>query len=114
MGTVVAVRNCVPFTILDFKRFLEGIRHIKKAPILAGIVLLKSAGMAKYMNKNVAGVFVPDNLIIEMETAKDKHAKSIEIAARLIKELKPLCQGIHIMPIGWDKRVPAVLDAAGL
>ena len=71
-------------------------------------------GMAKYMNKNVAGVFVPDDLIREMETTKDKPAKSIEIAARLIKELRPLCQGIHIMPIGWDKRVPAVLDAAGL
>jgi len=81
---------------------------------LAGIVLLKSAGMAKYMNKNVAGVFVPDNLIKEMEEAKDKVAKSVEIAARLIKELKPMCQGIHIMPIGWDKKVPLVLDAAGL
>jgi 5,10-methylenetetrahydrofolate reductase len=49
-----------------------------------------------------------------METAKDKSAKSIEIAARLIMELKPLCQGIHIMPIGWEKKVPLVLDAAGL
>ena len=97
-----------------FKRFLDSIQGIKKVPILAGIVLLKSAGMAKYMNKNVAGVFVPDNLIQEMEMTKDKAAKSIEIAARLIKELKPLCQGIHIMPIGWDKKVPLVLDAAGL
>ena len=52
--------------------------------------------------------------IKEMEEAKDKSAKSIEIAARLIKELRPLCNGIHIMPIGWDKKVPLVLDAAGL
>lgn len=96
-----------------FKRFLDGIKHLNTT-VMAGIVLLKSAGMAKYMNKNVAGVFVPDNLIKEMEEAKDKSAKSIEIAARLIKELKPLCQGIHIMPIGWDKKVPLVLDAAGL
>ena len=96
-----------------FERFLDAIKDVK-VPVLAGIVLLKSAGMAKYMNKNVAGVFVPDNLIKEMEEAKDRAAKSIEIAARLIKELKPLCQGIHIMPIGWDKKVPAVLDAAGL
>jgi len=96
-----------------FKRFLDNVKHIKTT-ILAGIVLLKSAGMAKYMNKNVAGVFVPEDLIQEMESAKDKSAKSIEIAARLIKELKPLCQGIHIMPIGWDKKVPLVLDAAGL
>jgi len=96
-----------------FKRFLEASKHLK-TKIFAGIVLLKSAGMAKYMNKNVAGVFVPDNLIKEMEETKDKSAKSIEIAARLIKELKPLCQGIHIMPIGWDKKVPQVLDAAEL
>ena len=96
-----------------FKRFLDNIKHIKTT-VLAGIVLLKSAGMARYMNKNVAGVFVPDDLIREMETAKDKPAKSIEIAARLISNLKPLCQGIHIMPIGWDKKVPLVLDAAGL
>jgi len=96
-----------------FKRFLDAAKHLKTT-IFAGIVLLKSAGMAKYMNKNVAGVFVPDNLIQEMETTKDKPAKSIEIAARLIKELKPLCRGIHVMPIGWDKKVPLVLEAAGL
>jgi len=96
-----------------FENFLNKIKHLK-TPILGGIVLLKSAGMAKFMNKNVAGVFVPDNLIKEMEETKDKAAKSVEIAARLIKELKPMCQGIHIMPIGWDKVVPRVLDASGL
>jgi 5,10-methylenetetrahydrofolate reductase len=96
-----------------FESFLAKIKHLK-VPILGGIVLLKSAGMAKYMNKNVAGVFVPDNLIKEMEETKDKVAKSVEIAARLIKELKPMCQGIHVMPIGWDKVVPKVLDASGL
>ncbi|MFA6321511.1 MAG: methylenetetrahydrofolate reductase [Candidatus Omnitrophota bacterium] len=97
-----------------FKRFLDNIKDMKKVPVIAGIVLLKSAGMARFMNKNVAGVFVPDNLIAEIDAAQDKSAKSIEIASRLIKELKPLCQGIHIMPIGWDKKVPMVLDAAGL
>ena len=66
------------------------------------------------MNKNVAGVSVPDNLIKEMEETKDKVAQSVDIASRLIKELKPLCQGIHIMPIGWDSKVPLVLDASGL
>ena len=101
------------YDIKTFENFLSKIKHLKTT-ILAGIVLLKSAGMARYMNKNVAGVFVPDNLIKEMEETKDKSAKSIEIAARLIKELKPMCQGIHIMPIGWDKKVPLVLDAAGL
>ncbi|KPK97684.1 MAG: hypothetical protein AMJ95_07785 [Omnitrophica WOR_2 bacterium SM23_72] len=101
------------YNVKIFENFLNKIKHLKTT-ILAGIVLLKSAGMAKYMNKNVAGVTVPDNLIKEMEETKDKSAKSVEIAARLIKELKPMCQGIHIMPIGWDKKVPLVLDAAGL
>lgn len=101
------------YDIKVFENFLSRIKHLKTT-ILAGIVLLKSAGMARYMNKNVAGVFVPDNLIKEMEETKDKSAKSVEIAARLIKELKPMCDGIHIMPIGWDKKVPLVLDAAGL
>ncbi|MBU1148391.1 MAG: methylenetetrahydrofolate reductase [Candidatus Omnitrophica bacterium] len=96
-----------------FKKFLDASKHLKTT-IIAGIVLLKSAGMAKFMNKNVSGVFVPDGLIQEMDKAQDKSAKSIEIAARLIKELKPMCQGIHIMPIGWDKKVPLVLEAAGL
>jgi len=96
-----------------FKKFLDASKHLKTT-IIAGIVLLKSAGMAKYMNKNVSGVFVPDNLIEEMDKAQDRSAKSIEVAARLIKELKPLSQGIHIMPIGWDKKVPLVLEAAGL
>ncbi len=103
------------YDIEKFKAFLDEVRkHDIKTTIMAGIVLLKSAGMARYMNKNVAGVFVPEDLIKEMEGAKDKVQKSIEIAARLIKELKPLCHGIHIMPIGWDKKVPLVLEAAGL
>ena len=101
------------YEIKTFENFLQKTKHLKTT-IMAGIVLLKSAGMARYMNKNVAGGFVPDDLIKEMEETKDKSARSIEIAARLIKELKPMCQGIHLMPIGWDKKVPLVLDAAGL
>ena len=101
------------YDLKTFENFLSKTRHLKTT-IIAGIVLLKSAGMAKYMNENVAGISVPDNLIKEMQETKDKQAASIEIAARLIKELKPICQGIHIMPIGWDKLVPKVLDAAGL
>ncbi|OGW83712.1 MAG: 5,10-methylenetetrahydrofolate reductase [Omnitrophica bacterium RIFCSPLOWO2_01_FULL_45_10] len=103
------------YEVEKFKLFLEEMKKNDiKTTVMAGIVLLKSAGMAKFMNKNVAGVYVPDNLIKEMEETKDKSKESIEIAARLIKELKPLCRGIHIMPIGWDKKVPLVLDAAGL
>jgi 5,10-methylenetetrahydrofolate reductase len=66
------------------------------------------------MNKNVSGIFVPDELIEKMTTAEDKTRMGIEIAAGLIKELKDMCQGVHIMAIGWEKKVPLVLEAAGL
>ena len=101
------------YDIKLFENFIAKTKHLK-TPVMAGIVLLKSAGMARYMNKHVAGVFVPDELIKEMEEAKDKAAVSVEIASRLIKKLKPMCQGIHIMPIGWNKIVPQVLEASGL
>jgi len=97
----------------EFERFVKEIKHLG-VPVSVGIVLLKSAGMARFMNKNVAGVHVPDSLIEEIDGAENKREKSIEIAARLIKEMKDLCQGVHIMAIGWEKMVPRVLDAAGL
>jgi len=96
-----------------FEEFMRQVRHLN-VPVMVGIVLLKSAGMARFMNKNVAGVHVPEDLIEEMDEATDRRQKSIEIAARLIREMKDLCQGVHIMPIGWERLVPAVLDAAGL
>jgi methylenetetrahydrofolate reductase (NADPH) len=101
------------FDIGIFENFMKSIKHLH-VPVMAGIVLLKSAGMARYMNKNVAGVNVPEKLILEMDEAKDKVAASIEIARRLIKAVAPMCQGIHIMPIGWTAKVTLVLEACGL
>ncbi len=104
--------------VYEPEKFAQFMKKVKGfgVPVLAGIVLLKSAGMARYMNKNVSGVYVPDPLIEEMEKVeKEKRGeKSIEIAARLIRELKGLCQGVHIMPLGWGNKVPKVLEAAGL
>lgn len=97
----------------EFEKFMKGIAYLG-VPVLVGIVLLKSAGMARFMNKNVAGVHVPEVLIEEMDSAVNRVQKSVEIAARLINEMKGMCQGVHIMAIGWEKRVPAVLEAAGL
>jgi len=101
------------FDIPVFEEFMKKARGYK-VPIIAGIILLKSAKMATYMNKNVAGIYVPDRLISEIDSSEDKPKKSIEIAAGLINELKPICQGIHIMPIGWERYLPEVLDTAGL
>ena len=96
-----------------FEVFMKAVAYLN-VPILVGIVLLRSAGMARFMNKNVAGVHVPDNLIEEMEQAEKRMQKSVEIAARLIKDMMALCQGVHIMAIGMEKRVPEIIEAAGL
>jgi methylenetetrahydrofolate reductase (NADPH) len=96
-----------------FEEFMKAVAYLN-VPVLAGIVMLRSAAMARFMNKNVAGIHVPDNLIEEMDKAESKAQKSIEIAARLINQMRPFCQGVHIMAIGWEKKVPQVLDAAGL
>jgi len=94
-----------------FEKFMKRVAPFK-VPVMAGIILLKSAGMARFMNKNVAGVFVPEPLIQKMAKAEDRAKTSVEIAAALIKDLKGLCQGVHIMAIGWESKIPAVLDAA--
>jgi len=102
--------------IYDVDVFAKFMKRVKGfgVPILAGIIPLKSPAMARFMNKNVAGVFVPDELIDKMIEAEDRTATGIEIAANLVKELKGTCQGVHIMAIGWEKKVPAILDAAWL
>ncbi len=72
--------------------------------------------MSQYMNGNLAGVYVREEIINEMAgVEKEKRVeKSIEISARLIKELKSLCQGIHIMSLGWERYIPTVLEKAGM
>ncbi|MCM8818240.1 MAG: methylenetetrahydrofolate reductase [Candidatus Omnitrophica bacterium] len=104
--------------IYDLKKFEEFMKRVEKykVPVLGGIVLLKSAGMAKYMNENVAGVSVPDRYIEMMAKAKkeEKVKVSLEIGAELIKGMKDMCNGIHIMPLGWDKYVPDLLYLSGL
>lgn len=102
--------------VFDAKLFTKFMKRAEKfkVPILVGLIPLKSAGMAKYMNKNVAGVFVPDDIIEQMAKTDDRVKTSMEITARLIKEMKDICQGIHLMTLGWDKYVPTILEAAGL
>ncbi len=101
----------------NFKQFMEYARKFD-VKILAGIILLTSHRMAIYMNKNVPGVFVPQNLIDEMEAAPKgtKVAKGIEIAGRMVRQLneEKICDGVHIMAIGKEEVVPDILDAAGL
>lgn len=101
----------------NFKKFME---YASQFPvkILAGIILLTSAPMARFMNKNVAGVMVPQDLIDEMEDAPKgrKLDKGVEIAGRMVKRIyeEKMCGGVHIMAIGKEELVPDIMSAAGL
>lgn len=97
------------YDITKFHNFMEQAKKFN-VPIIAGIILIKSARMARYMNEHVPGIYVPDYLISEIDNSKDKSQASLNIAVRLIDELRPLCRGVHIMPIGWERYLPALLD----
>lgn len=86
--------------------------------ILAGIVPLKSPGMAKFMTANVPGIFVPEDQIERLKAAgKGNYVQEgIKMAGEFIRQLKEenLCDGVHIMAIGAEENVPKILDEAGL
>ena len=115
------------FDAESLKRFLEAVDKAGiDVPIMAGIIPLKAAGMAKFMNQNVPGIAVPQNQIDRLaaaaEEGKEKGIKGLpgklgmEMAAELIAEIKNenLCAGVHIMAIGAEKNVPVILEKAGL
>jgi methylenetetrahydrofolate reductase (NADPH) len=98
------------------ERFLEAVKP-RKVAILAGIIPLKSAKMATWLNGNVPGMRVPEPLIAEMAAAADADAQihtGIEIAARTIRAVRNLCAGVHVMALGWESHVPGILETAGL
>jgi methylenetetrahydrofolate reductase (NADPH) len=106
--------------VYDLDKFREFVDYAGQfqAKILAGIILLTSAPMARFMNKNIAGVSVPQDLIDEMASAPKGQAlnKGIEIAGRMIKRIhdEKMCDGVHIMAIGKEEKVPDIMAAAGL
>jgi methylenetetrahydrofolate reductase (NADPH) len=106
--------------VYDMDKLKTFMDYTKQFPvkILAGIILLTSAPMARFMNKNIAGVSVPQDLIDEMASAPKGGAlaKGIEIAGRMIKQIRDekICDGVHIMAIGKEEVVPDIMAAAGL
>ena len=115
------------FDLEYFKRFMDEVDKAGiKTNIMAGIIPLKAAGMAKYMNQFVPGIAVPQSMIDRLAAAaaegKEKGIKGlpmqmgIEMAAEMIAEIKAqnLCDGVHIMAIGAEKNVPTILEKAGI
>ncbi len=105
------------YDIDKFSKFMQYARKFK-VKILAGIVLLVSARMAKYMTDNVPGIVVPQYLIDELASAPKGESlnKGIEIAGRMISTIKKesICDGVHIMAIGKEEVVPDIMKAAGM
>lgn len=115
------------FDLVQLERFLEDVEKANiRIPVMAGIIPLKSAGMARFMNENVPGIAVPEEMLTRLDAAaaegKEKGVKGLparlgmEMAARMIAEIreKKLCPGVHIMAIGAEKNVPSILDMAGV
>jgi methylenetetrahydrofolate reductase (NADPH) len=99
----------------SFSRFMEKASQFG-VPVMVGIVPLKSAGMATYMSNNIAGVRVPQTIIERLGATKkeDRKKVSIEIAADLAREMKDMCQGVHLMPLGWNDIVVPIVESAEL
>ena len=97
--------------VYDIKKFESFFNQTKQLniPIIAGHIMLKSADMANNFNKNIPGVSIPQSIIKNLSEASDKKSKSSNIAIELINELKNMCQGIHLMALGWESLIPNIL-----
>jgi 5,10-methylenetetrahydrofolate reductase len=98
-----------------FQKFMAAVRQFK-VKVLAGILVLRNAKMAEFMNANIPGVSVPQEMIDELRAAGDKHAVEVGvgIAVRTIKAVRAHCDGVHIMAIKATDRIPEILSKAEL
>ena len=115
------------FDIDTLKRFMDDVYAAGiNVPIMAGIIPLKAAGMAKFMNQNVPGIDVPQDMIDRLAAAAEEGKATgvkglpmklgIEMAAEMVAKIKEenICPGVHIMAIGAEKNVPIILEKAGI
>jgi len=108
--------------IYDIDRLEEWMKEVRqmgldtKAHLLVGLIPLKSFGMAKYMNNNVAGVNVPEELMNRVKEASNPKEEGIKICVEAIERLKKIegVAGVHIMAIEWEEAVPVIVEKAGL
>jgi 5,10-methylenetetrahydrofolate reductase len=94
-----------------FASFMERVSPLNVS-ILAGILPVKSVRMARHMNEKVPGISIPDHIIKAIDQATDVRETSSSISASIIRELATLCQGIHLMTLGWEDQIPRILALA--
>ena len=96
------------------ERFCHEIAQPLELPVLAGVFLLKSARNAAFINRMVPGACIPDRLIARLEVAPDPAAEGIQIAAEQVQQYLGVAQGVHLMAIKAEERIPAILQRAGV
>lgn len=96
-----------------FEAFMKQVEGFD-VPVLAGIIMLKSARQARYMTERIPGVVVPDHLTAALACTDDVAGTSIRMTGGLVRDVAPMCRGAHIMAIGWERQIPAVMEAAGM
>jgi 5,10-methylenetetrahydrofolate reductase len=92
------------------EKFLESISGLN-VPVIVGHMMLKSASMARFINSNLPGVTVPERLIRELEgLSRDQLLrKSLQVSIELLRKMKPLCQGVHLIPAGWERYISGII-----
>jgi methylenetetrahydrofolate reductase (NADPH) len=83
---------------------------------MAGVIPIKSVGAARYMQRNVSGVDVPEEVVTRLKNAEDAKAEGIKMAQEIIGQLRevPGVAGVHVMAIQWESKVPEIVEGAGL
>lgn len=111
------VRFVITSPVFDIHLFRQFVKRIdtSRVSVVPTVLLLKSAGMARYIERNVKNISIPSELIREIQKAPDKREKCIRIAGELIEQIKDLgMAGVMISTVGWEDKLPQVLDAAKL
>lgn len=105
---------CPP--VFDIDRFTSFAGKAKAlgVPLIPTVFLLKTVGIARYMATYEPGAFIPESLIKRMRQAKDRELEGFIIAGETIKNLKRLAQGVQIVTLGWEHRLPTILEYADL
>ncbi len=101
------------FDAVPLQQFMARAKPFGK-PVLAGILLVKSAKMARYMNEHVWGIHVPEPLITRFEQAGDQRAECVKVTAELIRAVKDIADGIHLYALGWEDLIPDILKESGV
>jgi len=99
-----------------FIRFMEKARQFG-VPVMLGVIIPKSVANVNFMINNLAGISIPPEMIEELKADPSKTKAGItgvEITARIIRECREYCQGVHIMALGWESKVPDVLKLSGI